>query len=160
MNQNHFVIFDTVLKYLAINSHKSITFKDLAENALPTSKNTHEYLKSFKNFVFKRKKERQFDSFIEDIFKDNNNEELISNALYYLKGDGLVNYTPLKQREYISVEITAKGLNKINTGGFKREYRRANSNYWVDRITKIASPIIAILSLCLTYYIYTHPNCK
>ncbi|TCN53068.1 hypothetical protein D0809_21010 [Flavobacterium circumlabens] len=160
MNQNHFVIFDAILKFLSKNAHRSVTFKDLTENALSDSKNAHEYLKSFNNFVFTKRKEREFDSFIVDIFKDNHNSELISNALYYLKGDGLVNYIPMKQHEYITVEITSKGLNKINTGGFRREYKRANSNYWVDRITKLASLTIAFLALCLTYYVYTHPNCK
>lgn len=154
MKKNHFIIHDQILKYLSDNSDKFVTFKDINENALLERKSLRNYMQSFVDLLFKSKTDR----FYADIFKNHNNPNIVSDTIYFLKQGGFVNYNKSEPIDKMQVEITHKGLEKINTLTFRKQYLKENRSFWFEIVYKILLPILALATIGVTIYININPK--
>ena len=84
---------------------------------------------------------------------------LIAKAMFFLREEKLVNYDEKnvnisegKRASDINVAITQKGLIKIRTNGFKKEYERSLWNHRIERFNKLITPFIAFCALLIALY--------
>lgn len=119
MTENPLEFFDNILFTLSKDYNKMYQVEELREVLFP-NKNKEISSLEFKNTV------------------------TLSNALFYLKKEDLV----LVSEQ--GIFITTKGYIKVKIdNGFVAEYKRALWNLRIERINKIATPLIAISALVL-----------
>ena len=130
---------------LELGSNYKIDAKKLAENINPIdfsslfSETWAEKLKSY--FTKPKSLWEKFEDGHEFAFPEefNSEESKFVNALYFLHYEGLVVFQPYPIN---TVTLTFKGIIKLSSGGFSKEYKRQK---WKDRYQKYAW-IVAILT--------------
>ncbi|MBF7091733.1 hypothetical protein IUY40_09280 [Flavobacterium sp. ALJ2] len=144
MRDKPFDFFDAILEYLS-HENGAINPAELLEHVFPKGYKTP-------------KRRKKYSDMVENMLDDYDRPNQLSTALGYLKSQGLIKYDVYKQPEYNSVSITAEGLLKIKTNGFKKEYNKA---LWKDRLDKysiIFTFILLLFAFLLSLYNYFYPS--
>lgn len=134
MKENPLKLFDMILENLANSEYGISNFKDLIENISPEVKI----------------KEEDLSKNIGRVFLEDKKPLKIIGALYYLKEEKYINYNEgTKPVHNTSIVITQKGLIKILTNGFLKEYKRSVWNHRIERFNKLITPVIAFCAFLI-----------
>jgi hypothetical protein len=124
MSDISFKLFDNILKTLSNNYGKELSVLEIAKNIYP-------------NYYFGK---QEFPFEITNV--DNQHSKDIINSLNFLDTNGYVNLNVSLQK----VSINTKGLIKIRTEGFQKEYNRIICNNILQRWTWIILPLAGLIT--------------
>ena len=124
MSDISFTLFDKILETLSNNYGKELTVLEIAKKVYP------EYYFGKNIFPFE----------VQNV-EDKHSEDII-NSLNFLDSNGYINLNVPLQK----ASINTKGLIKIRTEGFQREYNRRFWNTILQRWTWIILPIAGLIA--------------
>ena len=149
MKDNPLELFDKILENLANTENGMTTFKKVSENIFPEVKI----------------KDEDLPKYVGKAFLDHKKPLLIAKAMFFLREEKLVNYDEKNinikegiRASDINVAITQKGLIRIRTNGFKKEYERSLWNHRIERFNKLVTPFIAFCALLIALYNLFNPK--
>jgi len=143
MKENPLKLHDLILQNLINNDYGMATFKELIESIFPEVKIKEEDLKKYEGMAF----------------LENVKPLKVIGALYHLKQEKYIDYNETTLPVHnTNVVITQKGMIKIMTIGFYKEYKRNIWNYRIERYSKIITPLIALSAFSLALYNYLYPK--
>lgn len=143
MKETPFKLYDLILKNLVKNEYGMATHKELIDNIFPEVKIKQEDLKKYEGMAY----------------LENVKPLKVISALYYLKEEKYIDYDDnTKPVLNTNVVITQKGMIKIMTIGFYKEYERNLWNFRIERYSKVITPLIALSAFCLSLYNYLCPK--
>jgi hypothetical protein len=143
MKENPLALFDKILENLANTENGMATFRMVCEDIFPEVKI----------------KDEDLDKNVGRAFLNHRKPLLIAEAMSFLREEKLVQYNENvvdfkegRRPSDINVAITQKGLIKIRTNGFKKEYERSVWNYRIERFNKLVTPLIAFCAFLIALY--------
>lgn len=120
--------FDDILKILASEYNRVFTYTEVLNQL----------------YAHKRRGQNAVEKFLDVPIEPEENNNFL-NSLAFLNKQGLIFRDELQS----TVSIQTEGFIKIKTKGFEKEINDANWNQRFQRINQIATPIIALIALCL-----------
>lgn len=133
MVKNPAEFFDNILEYLSDNFTKNINFLDLAYFIFPN------------NYFTVDEESFNKPTILYQTNLNTSDKEIIFKALSFLEEENFVNVDYNKEK----VQITSKGILKINSLGFQQEINDRVINNRLQRITwKILPVCAAITAIC------------
>lgn len=136
MSDVSFNLFDNILKTLSKNYGKELSVLEIAKNIYP-------------NYYFGKQK---FPFEISNV--DDQHSIDIINSLNFLDSKGYVNLNIPQQM----TSINTKGLMKIKTEGFQKEYKRRFWNTILQRWTWVILPLAGIITAICAVFNLCHCN--